>query len=422
MPDRQERTKISFFGHFGTPNSGNEGTLVAILARLRVLYPDREFCCICTYPEVAVARYGVDAVPISTRSASIWNRQARLDKRLTMALVGLSQEVWQYVRAFRALQGTDMLIIPGTGLLTDAYGLGGWGPYNLFKWSLAAKLRGCRVLFVSVGAGPLHSVPGRWLVKLALSFADYRSYRDSSSMSYLESIGVRTRHDRIYPDLVFSLPQDSIPAPVDRVGRGAVVALGLMENAGWYSAANPGTNVHVGYMESLVVFVQWLLDHDYEVKLVLGDWDAYVVEEFRAMLRERLGTYDERRVTHPRVDSFQELLLHLEAADIVVATRFHNVIFSILLDKPVIAISFHHKCTSLMSDMGLSEYCYEINEIEPDVLIERFQRLVGNAGDVKRTIEQRANERRAALDEQYDLLFDGAGAPSRSGQAAPSAA
>ena len=43
-----------------------------------------------------------------------------------------------------------MLIVPGTGLLTDAYGLGGWGPYSLFKWSLAAKLRGCRVLFVSV--------------------------------------------------------------------------------------------------------------------------------------------------------------------------------------------------------------------------------------------------------------------------------
>ena len=422
MPGRQERTKISFFGHFGTPNSGNEGTLVAILARLRVLYPDREFSCVCSYPEVAVARYGIEAVPISTRTASIWDRPARLDKRLTMAVVRLSEEVWQYVRAFRALQGTDMLIIPGTGLLTDAYGLEGWGPYNLFKWTLAAKLRGCRVLFVSVGAGPLNGLRGRWLVKAALSFADYRSYRDASSMSYLRSIGVRTRHDRIFPDLVFSLPQDSIPAHVDRVGGGAVVALGLMENAGWYSAANPGNDVHVGYMESLVVFVQWLLDHDYQVKLVLGDWDAYVVEEFRALLRERLGTYDERRVTHPRVDSFQELLSQLEASDIVVATRFHNVIFSIMLDKPVIAISFHHKCTSLMSDMGLSEYCHEINELEPDVLIERFQQLVGNAGDLKRTIGQQANERRAALDEQYDLLFRGAADPARSVQTATSAA
>ena len=55
----------------------------------------------------------------------------------------------------RRSESTDMLIIPGTGLLTDAYGLSAWGPYNVFKWSLVAKFRGCKVLFVSVGVGPL---------------------------------------------------------------------------------------------------------------------------------------------------------------------------------------------------------------------------------------------------------------------------
>ena len=64
----QKRMKIGFFGHFGTLNPGNEATLVAILSRLRVVYPDRAFCCICTYPEVATARYGIEAAPINNRS------------------------------------------------------------------------------------------------------------------------------------------------------------------------------------------------------------------------------------------------------------------------------------------------------------------------------------------------------------------
>ena len=90
----------------------------------------------------------------------------------------------------------------------------------------------------------------------------------------------------------------------------------------------------------------------------------------------------------------------------MVATRFHNVLMSLLLDKPVIAISFHHKCSSLMHEMGLSEYCHDINRINADALIEQFQALVRNADDVKQVILQRVEKCKQALDEQYELLFD----------------
>ena len=65
---------VSFFGHFGSLNAGNESTLLAILARLRALSPASEFRCICTNPAVVVARDGIDAVPITTRVARIWDR------------------------------------------------------------------------------------------------------------------------------------------------------------------------------------------------------------------------------------------------------------------------------------------------------------------------------------------------------------
>ena len=39
-----------------------------------------------------------------------------------------------------------------------------------------AKLRRSRILLVSVGAGPVYGVLGMYLVKLALSMADFRSY------------------------------------------------------------------------------------------------------------------------------------------------------------------------------------------------------------------------------------------------------
>src|SRR5262245_48872578 len=156
--------RICLFGHFGTLNTGNEATLIAILARLRTRFPDGEFCCICTDPDVVAARDQIEAVPITGRVFEVWNRRARTDNVLKTALRGLKAELDDCVRAFSVLKGTDMLIIPGTGILTDAYGLTRWGPYNVFKWSVIARLRGCRVSFVSVGIGPLDRLLGRALV------------------------------------------------------------------------------------------------------------------------------------------------------------------------------------------------------------------------------------------------------------------
>lgn len=401
--------KISFFGHFGTLNTGNESTLQTILSHLRSRYPECAFCCVCSNPESAAATVGIEAVPISTRVIKIWNREERPDRRVRMAFVGVGAELRQYQRAFSVLKGTDMLIFPGTGMLTDAYGLSAWGPYNIFKWTLIGKLRGCKVLFVSVGAGPLYSAFGRFFVKAALSMADYRSFRDASSLNYLKDIGFNIRASRTYPDLVFSFPEALIPLSGDRLRNRTVVGLGLMEYAGKYSIAHPKREIYTSYLESLVVFVKWLLVHNYDVRLLFGDADGdiAVIQEFKSLLRAQLGTYDEDRIIYDPITSVEEVLSQVAATDIMVATRFHNVLLALLLKKPVIAISFHHKCTSLMDQMGLSRYCSDITQMNADVIIRHFEDLTSDSDNVRNIIARRVAACRVALDEQYDLIFKG---------------
>ena len=149
----------------------------------------------------------IEAVPISRKLFKRWNPRTAVTAWLRRVFVGLPSELWRGLDAFKTLKGADVLIIPGTGLLTDAYGLTSWGPYNLFKWSSIAKVCRCKILFVSVGAGPVYSTLGKYFVKSALSLADFRSYRDNASLEYLKRIGFETNSDRIYPDLVFSLPR-----------------------------------------------------------------------------------------------------------------------------------------------------------------------------------------------------------------------
>lgn len=398
--------KICFFGHFGSTNFGNEITLQTILYHLRRRLPEAEIACICTGPEVLAATQKIETVPISRTFFKPGKLRTRLARLLRRVFVGAPSELRRWLDAFKTLKGTDMLIIPGTGLLTDAYGLSGWGPYSLFKWSSIAKLRGCDVLFVSVGAGPIYSALGRYYVKSALSLANFRSYRDDASMNYLKGIGFLTNSDRVYPDLVFSLPEIMIPHVNKKQGGRPVVGLGVMTYAGRYSVEKPSNATYLEYLNNLVAFAGWLLAHDYVIRLLTGEVsDSSVSDEFKSLLKESLGQYDEERIIDEPALSVEQLLPQIAAADIVVATRFHNVLLALVLNKPVVSISFHHKCASLMSEMGLAEYCHDINHMNTGRLIQQFQDVEKNAEKLKPVIRQRVEQSRKALDEQYNLIF-----------------
>jgi polysaccharide pyruvyl transferase WcaK-like protein len=402
--------KVAIFGHFGTTNLGNDSTLSAVLYHLRRFNPDADVTCICSVPEDAASTHHIDAMPITQNFAPDWVPSHRLGKVLRKGLVALPSELYRWTRGLRALRTTDMLIIPGTGLLTDVSGLFGWGPYSLFRWSLTAKISRCKILFVSVGAGPIYGVLGKSLVKRALSLADFRSYRDDSTKRYLEShVGFRSNSDRVYPDLVFSLPDAQIPrgnSSQRNQQRRPVVGVGLMLDPGRLSAPEPTNRIHQAYVENLVSVVGQLVADGCDVRLLIGDRrDASVVHEFMDTARARLSAHIQAHIADEPANSASELLSQIASTDIVVATRFHNVILALLCGKPVIAISFHHKCESLMRTIGLSRYCLDIDGVRADDLIERLRELEANADEVKRQISGRVDTFRHELDEQYEYVF-----------------
>jgi polysaccharide pyruvyl transferase WcaK-like protein len=176
--------------------------------------------------------------------------------------------------------------------------------------------------------------------------------------------------------------------------------------AGRQSVDRPSEAVYADYLESLVVFVRWLLAHDYDVRLLTGDiCDRPAVGHFVELLKERSVLYEEGRIIDDPVLSVEHLLWQLSNTDVVVATRFHNVLLALLLNKPAISISFHQKCDSLMSAMGLSEYCQDIKHLGSERLIEQFCELQKNAPWLKSLIEEKTEQFRNDLDDQYNVIF-----------------
>lgn len=400
--------KIGLFGHFGAGNFGNDSTLQATLCNLRRLVPDVELVCICTGPETVAAEYSITAVPISAVVVKPWRPHNRIARLLRKLCVGIPSEVYRWFQGIKILLGVDALIVVGTGLLTD-FGIGPLGAYSVFKWSVTAKICRCKLLFVSVGGGPLERWRNRVFIKTALLLANFRSYRDEATLEYLANIGFRHSDDRVYPDLAFSLPV-AVPTVKKTKKSRPVVGVGLMSHAGMYGVEQTTTAQYKSYLEVLVEFVDWLLKRDYDIRLVHGDLaETEVIRAFQSLMQHRSVTYEAWRVTAEPITSAEGLLSELGNTDFVVATRFHNVLLALFLNKPSIAISFHHKCSSLMSEMGLTEYCQDIRTLSAQGLAGQFQSLEMNADKLRRLIRFSTEKCRTSLEEQYLQLLREAG-------------
>jgi polysaccharide pyruvyl transferase WcaK-like protein len=395
-------TNIIVYGNFTTTNYGNECTLQAALHNLRDYYPDANITAVCTGPELVTRNHHINAIPITAPLFPAWNPTHSLTRRLRQFTIGLASEPIRWVKAFNHLKRNNLFIVPGTGPFNDAHGFLGWGQYQLLKWSVLAKLRGSKILFISVGAGPIYTRRGRILNKTIIGLADFRSYRDITSKDTITNITPRAQNDQVNPDLVFSLPITPFPDHNNR----QVVGLGLMTPAGKYSDPNPDRATHEAYLNSFVILSHHLLSHGYDIRLLIGAGeDRNVTKEFKSLLNQSLSPFDQRRIIDESVSTVEDLLHQISSTDYVIATRFHNLLLAIILNKPVISISFHHKCESLMREMGLLNYCIAINKLQPHNLLDKFTELENNAFTLKQIMRQKTVEFNNILNLQYQSIF-----------------
>lgn len=402
---RAKGPTIALFGAFGVGNLGNECTLQALLYNIRRYMPDGKVRCICPGPNQVRIGYGIPASPIEDVPFShVPNPVLRILRKI---FVRIPLELFRWMKALVALRDVDTLIMTGTGMLGD-FGISPLGlHFQILKWTLLARLCHCKVVFLSVGAGPLRQQLSQRFVKAALSRADYRSYRDSFSKDYLNSIGFNTEHDLVFPDLAFSFPSAMLPEISKNGSSRPVVGVGLMTYFNRTGGSHQDGSIYAEYIAKMSRFVSWLLEKKYKVRLLIGDvaYDPAATNALKTYLEESGIRYENGAIIDEPAASVDEVLSQIAASDFVVASRFHNILLALMLAKPVLAISYHEKNAALMVSAGLAECSQDIEHIDVDKMIRQFESLQENADRIKLQLRQNATACRAALDGQYDLIF-----------------
>jgi polysaccharide pyruvyl transferase WcaK-like protein len=405
--------RIALFGHFGAQNLGNECTLQAMLCNIRDHMPTAEVYGICSDPEDTRMRHGIAAIPLQGeygRRAGDprWASRGRLSRMRGLVSGRIPGELRAWRDAVRALRGTRILAITGTGVLTDAseslFGL----PYEIFKWACAARLARCRVRFVAVGVERIRRPLTKRLLRSALALADYRSYRDDVSRDRVRAIGVDTTRDAVVPDLAFSLPPETLPVPreVSRSTR-SVVGVGVMDYYGFGLQRAEADAVHEAYVTKMCQFVAWLLRQGHTVRMLHGDIhrDRPVRQRVRMELAGAGLAGQASRLIDRDVLSVPDLLAEVAATDVVVAPRFHNLLLALLLHRPVVSISYETKNDALLAGFGLEEYCEPIERLDVARLIARLTTLRGERAARSLEIRKKTEEYRACWNDEFSKVL-----------------
>jgi polysaccharide pyruvyl transferase WcaK-like protein len=403
-----KRTKIALFGIFGIQNIGNEYTLEAMLYNVRLRVPDAEVYGVCYEPEDTQRLHKLPAVRVKCAKLSRHVPPARnaFIRLFRGVFRRIPLELYDWFRVVWALRATDLMIMTGTGMLTD-YLCGSFVfPYDVFKWSLAGKLARCKVRFVGVGVSPIYGRLSRVFVKAALGLADYRGFRDEQSRNRLKHYGFERANDAVFPDLVFSLPRSALPASNHYPGAKPVVGLGVMK----FVDAHNGTDydaVYDRYIETMCDFTTWLLEHGYGVRVLEGDMrhDPPVRADLEARLSRRGVAYGVADISAPAIASPEDLVEQISRVDFVVSPRFHNLVFGIMLGKPVVSLSYDPKNDALLKACGLGEYCQSIENVDLNRLIAQFIDLESKAPRLRVEIQRKADEYCYLLHEQYSQVL-----------------
>ncbi len=349
---------IFITGYYGFGNVGDEAILTAMLTHLRALQPDLRVTVTSAEPERTAAKYDVKAI--------LWSNALGI---------------------LEAIRNTDMVIIGGGGLFQDYWGV---DPNALLSdnhsglsfyatSAILASLYGKPLMLYAVGAGPLLSRHGKLFTKMICDAAQIITVRDDGSRRLLESLAVPASKIQLTADPVFALPWSKPESPKSTAARKIGVSL-----------RNWNVDVHAEFWQTEVATA---LDRFLQNEPI--DIEFFPFQKLRGEIENDLAVSQRIRKLMQHQDrvhiveedlSPADLVARMAGCDFIIGMRLHAIIFGMLANVPVIALSYDPKVDQLMQRVELQHFSIDIKSIENAHLTRLMQEALQNAADLRATI------------------------------------
>jgi polysaccharide pyruvyl transferase WcaK-like protein len=203
----------------------------------------------------------------------------------------------------------------------------------------------------------------------------------------MKKAGLPVEQDYQFPDIAFGLPVPSSSRPED--DGVLTIGVGVMDYRGWSKEAMFGEAIYRLYIGKLASFISWLLEEGHNVRLLTGDerdWCAV-----RDIIAKVSGTIDEHAINRMTVGqgaTLHELMHEMSSADIVIATRYHNIVCALKLARPTISLGYAQKNDELLAQFD-QYYCQHIETFNVEILKKQTTEILASLDDVRMQLATR---------------------------------
>jgi len=387
--------RLGILGFFGFGNLGNEGSLAALLDQVRSLDAEVEVICFAGDPDVAHREHQISCTALmSHRARPGASGPVEVLRKAWGRLVDVPR-IWHLVG------GVDVVVVPGMGVLEpNLDDANVWGfPYWQFLVALAARARRRPFVLLSVGVGVPEDRWVRFYFRATIRLARYCTFRDWGSQTPAQLLDGRARPGTVSTDLAFALPQP--PGRVQPVpGR---IVVGVMTP----SARGTTVDEVAAYAEKVSLAIVGLLDRGHSVRLVVGDLADRAVADRVSDLAARHRPHLARTVLGvSAADTLDGLMVEMAQAEVVVASRYHNLVCALRVCRPVVSLGYAAKNAELLAEFGLAGYDQPIRDFDAGVLDQQVRELLQRRPALEPDMMGTLTRLDTALRDQYRDLTD----------------
>lgn len=348
--------KIGIVGNYGNNNNGDEAILLGLLNQLEKHFHvnRQDILVFSNNPEQTKERYQVQADSLYIKK-----------KKAALTFLATFQKHRSTIKKL------DLLIIGGGGILMDLYGREAI-LYGMYGW--LGKLANRPVVVYGVGAGPILTKKGAMFIRSLAGLSKMVSVRDPKSKQLLQSIGVK-KDIHIIGDPAFQMKEatklhQDIPTNI------GVTAVPYYHKSYW---PEENKEKYENYVMGMAMNLDQILCTYPDVFVTFfatkHPQDMWVTKD----IVERMSHKKNCQIIEEPLDP-TEIVEQTAKQDLVIGTRLHSLILSLVSETPILAVSYHHKVRDFMEMIGRNEDVIDIETLadHPKFFFEAYRNMREN--------------------------------------------
>jgi colanic acid/amylovoran biosynthesis protein len=405
--------KILITNLYSAANRGDAAIVKGMRNALQEYFPNSEFVVLSKSYEVAKAITGLESYPPLIDRLKFFGYFGLIyfllwaylyKKNIKLPTFGRGERIKNYLNA-------DLIVSVGGGYLNDNY------PVAMVRWLFEfyfGKLLGKRVIIYASSAGPFNKSWLKPLERFVFDKLDLITLRDSKSGEALDSIGVNSSRTHITADAAWCMEPLSreegfqlLRGEVPDLSEKLKISVSVRR---WEFYKGNSIESHLRYIKALSSLTDHLVQNQGGEVFFLSTCTAF-------------GGYshDDRQVAYKIIENIESLdgvrilggeylpeqLSAIYAnMDLHIGTRMHSNILAMLSGTPVVAIQYEPKTKDMMDSFGLGDWVIDIEQINPERLIQMVDEGIEKRELIKSQISKKLPELKVKSKDNARLVHE----------------